>query len=444
MTQPAHQDRAARPEGARTPGARCRGRLALLPARLPVRDVARPGRRGLGRRRQPLPRLRGRHRRVQHRAQPPGGGARRSRRRRRSSCTSRATTGTRARCGSPSASRARADGEPVMSFFCQSGTEAVEGALKLARYVTRPAALHRLPRRLPRPHHGLARASPRASTRSRRASSPTMPGVTHVPYPNPLPAAVRRRGPGPGGARLHRGRAVRAQPCRRPRSPRSSSSRSRARAATWCRRTGFLAGLRALCDRHGILLIFDEVQSGIGRTGRMFACEHWGVRPDIMTSPRAWARDCRSAWSSPSSDSWRSGKRGAHGNTYGGNPLCCAAALATLDLVADELHGQRRARRRRLHGAAARAAARHPVHRRGARQGPDDRHGAGRDRRVRARRRGHCATPRHARLPQRPAAARCGDSTVRFMPPLCVSLAEIDEAIAAAAREPRRGPAEAS
>ena len=99
---------------------------------------------------------------------------------------------------------------------------------------------------------------------------------------------------------------------------------------------GFLQGLRALCDRHGIMLIFDEVQSGIGRTGRMFAAHHVGVAPDIMTLAKGLGSGmpiglvvAKKKWM----EQW---KRGAHGNTYGGNPVCCAAALATIDVVERE------------------------------------------------------------------------------------------------------------
>jgi 4-aminobutyrate aminotransferase len=99
---------------------------------------------------------------------------------------------------------------------------------------------------------------------------------------------------------------------------------------------GFLAGLRALCDRHGILLIFDEVQSGIGRTGKMFASEHWGVRPDIMTLAKGLGSGLPIGLVVAKKTLMEKWKRGAHGNTYGGNPLCCAAALATLDLVEKE------------------------------------------------------------------------------------------------------------
>jgi 4-aminobutyrate aminotransferase len=99
---------------------------------------------------------------------------------------------------------------------------------------------------------------------------------------------------------------------------------------------GFLQGLRELCDRHGILLIFDEVQSGIGRTGRMFASQHWGVSPDIMTLAKGLGSGLPIGMTVACRRHMEKWKRGAHGNTYGGNPLSCAAALATLDLVERE------------------------------------------------------------------------------------------------------------
>ncbi|MFQ5921550.1 MAG: aminotransferase class III-fold pyridoxal phosphate-dependent enzyme, partial [Anaerolineales bacterium] len=99
---------------------------------------------------------------------------------------------------------------------------------------------------------------------------------------------------------------------------------------------GFFPALRALCDRHAILLIVDEVQSGIGRTGKWWTIEHWDVEPDIVCFAKGIAsgvpmggivaRESVMDWS-----------EGAHGNTYGGNPLACRAALATLDLVEEEL-----------------------------------------------------------------------------------------------------------
>jgi 4-aminobutyrate aminotransferase len=99
---------------------------------------------------------------------------------------------------------------------------------------------------------------------------------------------------------------------------------------------GWLQGLRELCDRHGILLVCDEVQCGMGRTGKMWAVEHFGVEPDILLAGKGIAsgmplgamiaRDDRMTWAA-----------GAHGSTYGGNPVSCAAALATIELIRDGL-----------------------------------------------------------------------------------------------------------
>jgi 4-aminobutyrate aminotransferase len=104
---------------------------------------------------------------------------------------------------------------------------------------------------------------------------------------------------------------------------------------------GFLKRLREICDRHGILLIFDEVQTGFARTGRMFACEHEGVEPDIMFVAKALAgglplsafvsrRDLTERW-----------LPGRHGSTFGGNPVACAAALATIAVIEDEKLAER-------------------------------------------------------------------------------------------------------
>ncbi len=95
---------------------------------------------------------------------------------------------------------------------------------------------------------------------------------------------------------------------------------------------GYLPALRELCDRHGILLVADEVQSGVGRTGKMFACEHEGVEPDILLTAKGLGSGMPigAMIAKESITTWESG---SHGSTFGGNPVCCAAALATLDLV---------------------------------------------------------------------------------------------------------------
>src|SRR5580698_3299111 len=224
--------------------------------------------------------------------------------------------------------------EPVQVLVCQSGTESVEGALKLARYVTgRPRFIGFLGG-----FHGrsMGSLSFTASKYTQQAGFfPTMPGVTHVPYPNTYRPLFN--GPDQGRAVLDyiennlfttnlpasEVAAILVEPIQ-------------GEGGYLVPPDGFLAGLRALCDRHGILLIFDEVQSGIGRTGRMFASEHWGVRPDIMTLAKGLGSGLPIGLVVAKKTIMEQWKRGAHGNTYGGNPLCCAAALATLDLVQHE------------------------------------------------------------------------------------------------------------
>jgi len=221
--------------------------------------------------------------------------------------------------------------EPVLSFFCQSGTESVEAALKLARYVTGRARFIGFLGGF----HGRTMGS-LAFTSSKYTQQtgffPAMPGVTHVPYPNPFRPLFA--GADQGRAVLDYIENVLF----------ASNLPAREVAAILIEPIqgeggyivppdGFLAGLRALCDRHGILLIADEVQSGIGRTGKMFACEHWGVAPDIMTLAKGLGSGLPIGMTVAKRGIMEQWKRGAHGNTYGGNPLCCAAALKTVELV---------------------------------------------------------------------------------------------------------------
>ena len=99
---------------------------------------------------------------------------------------------------------------------------------------------------------------------------------------------------------------------------------------------GFFPALRRLCDKHGILLIVDEVQSGMGRTGKWWAIQHWGVEPDMVCIAKGIASGMPlgAMVARKSVMDWPAG---AHGNTYGGNPISCAAALATIRLVENGL-----------------------------------------------------------------------------------------------------------
>ena len=225
-------------------------------------------------------------------------------------------------------------GEPAMSFFCNSGTEAVEGALKLARYVTgRQRFIGFIGGFHGRTMGSLSFTSSKYTQQS--GYFPAMPGVTHVPYPNPYRPLLA--GEDQGKAVLAYIEDVLFQ----------SNVPAKEVAAILVEPVqgeggylvsppGFLAGLRALCDRHGILLIFDEVQSGVGRTGRMFASEHFGVAPDIMTLAKGLGSGMPIGMVVAKRGIMEQWTHGAHGNTYGGNPVCCAAASATLALVEEQ------------------------------------------------------------------------------------------------------------
>jgi 4-aminobutyrate aminotransferase len=317
---------------------------------------------------------------------------------------------------------------PVMSFFAQSGTESVEAALKLARYVTgRGRFLGFLGGFHGRTMGSLSFTSSKYT--QQKGFFPTMPGVTHVPYPNnyrPLFA-----GPDQGQAVLryieetlfvHNVPAgevagVLIEPIQ-------------GEGGYLVPPDGFLAGLRQLCDRHGILLIFDEVQSGIGRTGKMFAAEHWGVEPDIMTLAKGLASGMPIGMVVAKRSIMQKWTRGAHGNTFGGNPLCCAAALATLDLV--EHHYCANAARvgayfmRRLAALAEQWPVIGEVRGKGLMIGMElvaDRVGKAPAKKL-------CDALITRAFHNGLILLACGQSTVRFMPPLMIGESDVDEAVA--------------
>ena len=220
--------------------------------------------------------------------------------------------------------------EPAMSFLCQSGTEAVEGALKLARYVTkRPRFIGFLGGFHGRTMGSLSFTSSKYT--QQLGFAPTMPGVTHVPYPNPYRPLFA--GDDQGKAVLDYIRMLFERSVPASEVAAILVEPLQGEGGYLVPPPGFLAGLRALCDEHGILLIFDEVQSGVGRTGKMFACEHAGVSPDIMTLAKGLGSGLPIGAVVARKSLMSQWRRGAHGNTYGGNPIACAAANATLDLV---------------------------------------------------------------------------------------------------------------
>jgi 4-aminobutyrate aminotransferase len=219
---------------------------------------------------------------------------------------------------------------PAMSFFANSGAEAVEGALKLARQVSgRPRFIGFLGGFHGRTMGALAFTASKYT--QQRGYFPVMPGVVHVPYPNPYR---------PLFAGDDQGRAVIAyiEQLMDRNMPANEIAAIlvepiQGEGGYVVPPPGFLAGLRELCDRHGILLIFDEVQAGVGRTGKMFAWQHTGVRPDILTLAKGLGSGLPIGLTVASKQVMEKWPPGSHANTYGGNPLCCAAALATLRLV---------------------------------------------------------------------------------------------------------------
>jgi 4-aminobutyrate aminotransferase len=317
-------------------------------------------------------------------------------------------------------------GEPTMSFFCQSGTEAVEGALKLARYVTgRPRFIGFLGG-----FHGRSMGS-LAFTASKYTQQkgffPTMPGVTHVPYPNPYRPLFA--GADQGAATLDYIRMLFDRNLPAGEVAAILVEPIQGEGGYIVPPDGFLAGLRALCDEHGILLIFDEVQSGVGRTGRMFACEHVGVAPDIMTLAKGLGSGLPIGAVVAKRAIMEQWTRGAHGNTFGGNPIACAAAIATLDLVeggyarnAAEVGDYFMGRLRDLAGSYPCIG---EVRGRGLMVGMEL-IGPGPER---APAKALCDALIERAFHNGLLLLSCGVSTVRFMPPLTVSTGEVDEAM---------------
>ncbi|MGH2554087.1 MAG: aminotransferase class III-fold pyridoxal phosphate-dependent enzyme [Actinomycetota bacterium] len=212
-------------------------------------------------------------------------------------------------------------GGPARTFLTNSGTEAVEGAIKLARNSTgRQYLIAFIGGFHGRSYGSVSLTASKAKYHA--GFGPLLPGVLHAPFgvppseyiepvifarlvpPNEVAAIVVEPILGEGGYVV---------------PP-----------------DGWLGELRDLCSRHGILLIVDEIQSGMGRTGRMWAYQHEGITPDIVLAGKGIASGMPLGAMIARHDimTW---VKGAHGSTYAGNPLCCAAALATMELLEGEL-----------------------------------------------------------------------------------------------------------
>ncbi len=238
-------------------------------------------------------------------------------------------------------------------FLTNSGTEATEGAIKLARYATRRTAIIAFRGSF---HGRSTGAVTLTSSKARQHAGfgPLLPDVHHVPFAYRYRCQFCADRPECTRGCLdliendlfarhldpHDVAAIFVEPIQ-------------GEGGYVVPPPGWLRDLRALCDRYGILLVADEVQSGVGRTGRMWACEHEGVEPDILLTAKGLgsgmpigaivAKESVSTW-----------ETGSHGSTFGGNPVCCAAALATLDLVEGGLMANAVAMGERLTGGLRR------------------------------------------------------------------------------------------
>ena len=222
----------------------------------------------------------------------------------------------------------------VRSFFANSGTEATEAAIKLARYSTKRQGLIAFLGGF----HGRSLGSlslTASKSVQRRGFGPFMPGVYHAPYPDPY----RFEG-SPDACAAQALSFIRDQIFVHLAAPDEIAAiivePVQGEGGYVVPPRAFLQGLREMTHEHGIVLIVDEVQSGMGRTGKMFASEHFGLKADVVTVAKGIASGLPLGVTCSRADimSW---PPGAHASTFGGNPVSCAAANTTIGLLKDSL-----------------------------------------------------------------------------------------------------------
>jgi len=222
-----------------------------------------------------------------------------------------------------------------MFFFGNSGSEAVEGALKLARYVSGRAGMISFRGGF----HGRTYAAisvTSVKSKYRLHYEPFVPGVYFAEFANPYRCPI--------GDSASDAVAWSKRSLENIFNHMISPSEVAAILVEPVQGEGgyivppveFLENLRSTCDEHGILLIFDEVQSGFGRTGQMFAAQTLGVRPDIMAVAKGIANGFPLGATVASRELMSAWKAGSHGTTFGGNPVACAAALAVQEVFREE------------------------------------------------------------------------------------------------------------
>jgi 4-aminobutyrate aminotransferase len=290
--------------------------------------------------------------------------------------------------------------EKCRVFLGNSGTEAVEGAIKLARFATgRQYLVAFLGAFHGRTYGSVSLTASKAKYHA--GFGPMLPGVVHAPFghvedlkwfdevlfdrlvpPTEVAAIVVEPIQGEGGYVIPE--------------------------------DGFMQGLRRICDEHGILLVADEVQAGAGRTGKMWSSQNWDVEPDIVATAKGIASGMPlGAFIARDSLMTRWGP-GAHGTTYGGNPLACAAALETIKLLEGGLMANAKARGDQLLTGLKALQARYPSLIRDAR-------GIGLMIGIEFDTHEHSAAVEWAAFQRGLLTLECGHSVIRMAPPLVLT-----------------------
>ncbi len=305
------------------------------------------------------------------------------------------------------------------TFLSNSGTEAIEGAVKLARHHTKRAALVSFHSSF----HGRSYAAMTLTTskvKYREGFGPLLPEVYHLPFHNPyrntledcvaaakdlfatklaaseVAAVVMEPLQGEGGYVL---------PAKE-----------------------FLQFWRKFCTDNGILLVFDEVQCGAGRTGKMWACEHYDVAPDILVTAKGIGAGMPIG-AIVAKESVMTWPRGSHGSTYGGNPVACASALATIRLIKEDLAANAAKMGERLLAGFKKLAAKHDC--------IGDVRGLGlfigvefvKDRKTKEPAGELTAALEQLAFTRGLLLLGCGKSTIRVAPPLVLSAYDVDKGL---------------
>lgn len=313
-------------------------------------------------------------------------------------------------------------------FFTNSGAEAVETAIKLVRYHTkRPYIISFLGSFHGRTMGALSLTASKAKQRSFFSSF--LPGVHHIPYGYcyrcPYHLTYRF-------CEIHCAEALEKVICETLMSPREIAAifvePIQGEGGYIVPPAEFHQKLKAFAEKNGILYVVDEVQSGMGRTGKFLAIEHFGVEPDVVVLAKGLASGLPlgAVVSKKKCMKW---KAGTHGSTFGGNPLACEASLATLDLLEKRLMGNAARMGKRLLDGLLRLKKEHPM--------IGDVRGLGLMIGVEMVRNPETLEPAVREVHEIVRRAfehgllllPCGENVIRFCPPLVVNRAEVDTAV---------------